>query len=218
MFSGLARRYQLFNRLSSLGLDKSWRSELVKRLFSARRVLDVGTGTGDLARDILVCHPEVNVVGVDLSFGMLVESGRCQGPSFPRIQAGVDRLPFKDGSFDWVVSAFVLRNLVMGGVLTGGLLELSRVLEPGGRLMFLDLTRPSRFILRWGHEIYGRTILPMIGRVLFGNKWPGSYLQRSINALPDTEVLRTCLLSNGFSKFECRPLWGGIVSLFTGVK
>lgn len=218
MFSGLAGRYRLFNRLSSLGLDHRWRRDLVKDLGPCARVLDVGTGTGDLAREILHRYPTARVVGADISSGMLVEGRRIKDPSPLWVQAGAERLPFKDGSFDRVVSAFVLRNLLVGGVLEAALVELSRVLEPGGRLAFLDLTRPSSFFVRWGHGIYGRTVLPLIGRLLFGKNWPGSYLETSIRALPSPQKLSNLFLLNGFSQFECRPQWGGIVSLFLGKK
>lgn len=218
MFSGLAGRYRLFNRLSSLGLDRQWRRGLVEILGPCARVLDVGTGTGDLAREILEQYPDVLVVGVDLSSGMLGEGQRIGGPSPQLVQAGAESLPFKNGAFEAVVSAFVLRNLFMGGVLAPALQEFSRVLEPGGRLLFLDLTRPSHFLVRWGHEFYGRTVLPLIGRVLFGRRWPGSYLESSIRALPSSSELRDLFLSNGFTQFECRPLWGGVISVFMGKK
>lgn len=219
MFSGLAGRYRLFNRLSSLGLDRLWRRELVKNMGPCSRVLDVGTGTGDLAREILERYPRARVVGADISSGMLGEGRRFLLETSPLwVQASAEKLPFRDQSFDFVVSAFVLRNLFLGGILEVALQELSRVLEPGGRLAFLDLTRPSSFLVRWGHGLYGRTVLPLIGRSLFGKKWPGAYLENSIRVLPAPQELGNLFCSNGFSRFECRPLWGGIVSLFLGKK
>ncbi|MBK8871390.1 MAG: ubiquinone/menaquinone biosynthesis methyltransferase [Elusimicrobia bacterium] len=218
MFSGLAGRYRVFNRLSSLGLDRQWRRTLVENLGPHKRVLDVGTGTGDLAREMLERYPAVQVVGVDVSSGMIAEGGRIKGPSPQWVQASAERLPFVNGSFGAVVSAFVLRNLFMGGILKVALQELSRVLEPGGRLVFLDLTRPSNVFVRWGRGLYGRTILPMIGRSLFGKNWPGSYLESSIRSLPSPQELSELFLANGFIQFECQPLWGGVVSLFIGKK
>ena len=219
MFSALAPRYQLFNRWSSLGLDDRWRLSVVKEVGDSRRILDLGTGTGDLASRIAAALPRATVVGVDLSFGMLVRGRRSlsERPPVP-LQASGESLPFRDASFDSVVSAFVLRNLFMGGVLAASLREASRVLGPEGRLAFIDLTRPGNFLLRWGHGLYGRTLLPFFGRVLFGKDWPGAYLSGSILALPPAESLSRLFLENGFSSFECRPLWGGIVSLFIGKK
>jgi demethylmenaquinone methyltransferase/2-methoxy-6-polyprenyl-1,4-benzoquinol methylase len=219
MFSALAPRYRSFNRWSSLGLDDRWRDRVVREVGGAGRVLDLGTGTGDLARGVGQLSQRPVVFGMDLSFEMLAVGQKTSKADSPRwVQGSGNQLPFRDGIFDAVVSAFVLRNLLLGGVLPESLLESFRVLRAGGRVVFLDLTRPKNFFLRWGHGIYGRTLLPFFGRVLFGNKWPGGYLASSIRALPKPEELGRLFLESGFSSFECRPLWGGIVSLFIGKK
>lgn len=219
MFSALAPRYRSFNRWSSLGLDDRWRDHVVKEIGDAGRVLDLGTGTGDLACRVGQGPQPPFVVGVDLSFEMLsVGRETGTGESSRWVQGSGNQLPFRDGVFDAVVSAFVLRNLLLGGVLSESLLESFRVLGAGGRVVFLDLTRPNNIFLRWGHGLYGRTLLPFFGRVLFGNDWPGGYLASSIRALPKPEEMGRLFLENGFSRFECRPLWGGIVSLFIGKK
>jgi demethylmenaquinone methyltransferase/2-methoxy-6-polyprenyl-1,4-benzoquinol methylase len=219
MFSALAPRYRLFNRWSSLGLDDRWRLRVVSEIGGARKILDLGTGTGDLARRIVKDQPQSFVVGIDLSHPMLIHGGFGPTLGSPKgVQGGADFLPFRGGSFDSVVSAFVLRNLFVGGVLPAAVRECHRVLAPGGRLVFLDLTRPKNVFVRWGHGIYGLTLLPAIGKAVFGTKWPGAYLARSIRDLPSPEALSRTFLNNGFSSFECRPLWGGIVSLFIGKK
>lgn len=219
MFSALAPRYQLFNRWSSLGLDGRWRTALVNELRDSHRVLDLGTGTGDLACGIAQQRPGTFVLGADLSFDMMVLGKRVVSTQAPVwVQASGEALPFRGASFDSVVSAFVLRNLFMGGVLAASLRESSRILGAGGRLIFLDLTRPTNVLVRWGHGIYGKTALPLIGRLMFGKNWPGAYLAGSIQALPSGETLGKLFMENGFSSYECRPLWGGIVSLFIGKK
>lgn len=219
MFSALAPRYRSFNRWSSLGLDGRWRGRVVRELGGANKILDLGTGTGDLACQVFKVHPQSFVVGMDLSFEMLRAGKETVGGDSPRwVQGSGNQLPFRDGTFDAVISAFVLRNLLLGGVLPDSLRESFRVLGAGGRVVFLDLTRPNNLFLLWGHGIYGRTFLPFFGRVLFGNKWPGEYLTRSIRALPSSQEVGRLFLDNGFSSFECRPLWGGIVSLFIGKK
>jgi demethylmenaquinone methyltransferase/2-methoxy-6-polyprenyl-1,4-benzoquinol methylase len=216
MFSALAPRYRLFNRWSSLGLDSWWRQRLLREVVGTRRVLDLGTGTGDLAWALGV---RAMVAGMDLSLDMLRQARNYgPGPSPHWIQGSAVGLPFGSGSFDVVVSAFVLRNLWVGGILSGALGESARVLEPGGRVVFLDLTRPVNPFLRWGHGVYNRTVVPFFGKVLFGKEWPGAYLANSIQGLPDPVALRRLFLDNGFSQFEHRPLSGGIVSLFIGKK
>jgi demethylmenaquinone methyltransferase/2-methoxy-6-polyprenyl-1,4-benzoquinol methylase len=220
MFSALAPRYRLFNRWSSLGLDHRWRGCVVREVAGARRVLDLGTGTGDLALRLIDGSPQPPiVVGLDLSLAMLDVGRRRQEKYLPFwVQGTADQLPFRSGVFDTVVSAFVLRNLFVGGVLVSAIGEASRILSEGGRAVFLDLTRPENFLVRLGHGIYNRTWVPLFGRLLFGKKWPGVYLSNSIRVLPDPEHLSRLFLNNGFSSFECRPLWGGIVSLFIGKK
>lgn len=219
MFSALAPRYQSFNRWSSLGLDGRWRDRVVRELGRAKKILDLGTGTGDLARLVAKGQSSSLVVGMDLSLEMVRVGKETAGNDSLRwVQGSGDQLPFQKGIFDAVVSAFVLRNLLLGGVLPDSLRESFRVLGAGGRVIFLDLTRPNNLLLRWGHGIYGRTLLPFFGRVLFGTQWPGGYLTRSIRALPSSQEMGRLFLESGFSSFECRPLWGGIVSLFIGKK
>ena len=218
MFSNLAPEYRRFNRWTSLGLDETWRQNVVREVVGARWVLDLGTGTGDLAWSVLAGpSPLPRVAAMDISADMLHHAER-QGwiPKPLWVQAGGDQLPFRAGTFDVVVSAYVLRNLLVGGVLDAVLRECVRVLTPEGRIVFLDLTRPDNALLRWGHGLYNRTILPMVGRWVFGPRWPGRYLCASIEALPSTGVLEQRFLAAGFKRFERRPLWGGIVSLFIG--
>jgi demethylmenaquinone methyltransferase/2-methoxy-6-polyprenyl-1,4-benzoquinol methylase len=148
---------------------------------------------------------------------MLRETGRRIN-DVALIQASAGGLPFASSKFDAVVSAYVLRNLQQGGLLAESLAEFHRVLAPGGKLVFLDLTRPRFAPLRWGHWIYLKTALPAIGRACFGARWPGAYLRRSIADLPSEDRLRSLWLSAGFRGFNIRPLWGGVVSLFIGSK
>ncbi len=220
MFSALAPRYRWFNRWSSLGMDGAWRRSVLSELAGAPRVLDLGTGTGDLAWRLQARRSLVSwTVGLDLSLDMLTQArAEGDGPSPVWVQGSADQLPFRSGSFDGVVSAFVVRNLFVGGILPSAVREVARVLRPGGRVVFLDLTRPNRFWLRWGHGIYTQTFLPFFGRILFGRRWPGSYLAASIRALPGPETFERLFHECGLSGFEVRPLWGGLVSLYLGRK
>lgn len=215
MFSRLAPRYDSFNRWSSLGLDGWWRKRLIARLPAGVDVLDVGCGTGDLS--LLAAAKGHRVTGLDFSPDML-EIARRRGPGLTWVQASAAGTGLPDASFGAVVSAYVMRNLYRGGLLDGSLREAFRVLRPGGRLMFLDLTRPRNGFLRRGHAIYMKTALPCIGRLVCGDRWPGDYLKTSIEELPPEAVLGKAFESVGFQNFRIVPLSGGIVSLFIAEK
>lgn len=211
MFSVLAPAYETFNRRSSLGLDKMWRARLASLVTPGAAVLDLGAGTGDLSR--LLYGRGARVVGADFS-GDMLRQARRSSPDLRWCQSGAEALAFQDGAFDVVLSAFVLRNLQQGAVLPAAARETARVLKPGGRMLFLDLTRPRSWFLRLGHGFYTRIVLPLVGRWSFGRHWPGAYLRGSIEALWPEEKLRTVFLDAGFRHFRVTPWWGGLVSLF----
>jgi demethylmenaquinone methyltransferase / 2-methoxy-6-polyprenyl-1,4-benzoquinol methylase len=216
MFSGLAPEYDRFNRWSSLGLDDRWRKTLAREVPPGAAVLDLGCGTGALTR-LLADRPKV--VGVDFSGEMLRRAKALPGgDSIAWTEASADALPFPDASFDAVVSAYVLRNFQRAGLLEKALAESFRVLRSGGKLLFLDLTRPRNPLLRLGHDAYVRTVVPAVGKALFGARWPGEYLRGSIEELWPPDRLRAAFEAAGFRRVDIRPLWGGTVSLFSGVK
>ncbi len=165
------------------------------------------------------------MTGLDFSFEMLGRANvltkgdrRFRGSAISWVQAGAQALPFPAGCFDAVVSAYVLRNLHKAGFLQACLSEAFRVLRPSGRLLFLDLTRPKGWLLRQGHGIYLKTVVPGVGRWLFGGRWPGDYLKDSIDGLMPEGSLKNLFENAGFSETRIRPLWGGIVSLFEAAK
>lgn len=215
MFSRLAPRYDSFNRFSSLGLDMWWRKRLVRGLPTGAAVLDMGCGTGDLA--LMAAAEGHRVTGLDFSPEML-EIARRRGPSLAWVEASAAETGLPDGAFGAVVSAYVMRNLYRGGLLDASLREAHRVLSPGGRVMFLDLTRPGNAFLRWGHGLYMKTALPLIGRLVCGDRWPGDYLKTSIEDLPAEGLLRGAFERAGFKNFKVSPMSGGIVSVFVGEK
>jgi demethylmenaquinone methyltransferase/2-methoxy-6-polyprenyl-1,4-benzoquinol methylase len=221
MFSRIVPEYQAFSRWSSLGCDSLWRQKLAKEVSGCRQVLDVGAGTGDVT--YLLAGQQKRAVGVDFSFEMLewAQKHPSQGrpaPTASWTQATAAALPFADGSFDGIVSAFVLRNLKKAGVLNDSLRECFRVLVPGGRLVFLDLTQPSGLLLKWGHALYNRTVMPLAGTLIFGPRWPGRYLADSIEELGGEAILGPLFQKAGFTDFRMTPLWGGVVSLIAAQK
>jgi demethylmenaquinone methyltransferase/2-methoxy-6-polyprenyl-1,4-benzoquinol methylase len=231
MFSRLVPGYDAFNFWSSLGMDEGWRREAVRPLSRGWKVLDLGAGTGALTRLAAAqvgfpATPHAGVVGLDFSHEMLLRARRLsEGPWSGKgakppdwVAGGAERLPFRSGTFDAVVSAFVLRNLHQGGVMSAALRECLRVLKPGGRLIVLDLKRPERRWLAWGHSIYTRTLVPLLGRLFFGRCWPGVYLTRSIDDLPTAPRLLEALESSGFASPRLTSLAGGVVGILQGVK
>ena len=218
MFDQLVAGYDRFNRLSSLGLDHRWRQAMVDRIPHGARVLDVGTGTGDTA--LLAASTADRVVGVDFSTGMVEAAKRKNTGTHPPHWhvADASRLPFKNSSFDVLTSSFVLRNLYRLDLLNASFQEAYRVLVRGGQLLALDLTRPRNTAMAWGHRLYMGTFLPLVGKTLFGKKWPGTYLRTSIQEFPEsTEILRR-LEEAGFTRARYTPLNGGVAGIFSAAK
>lgn len=218
MFNSLVPEYDRFNRLSSLGLDVLWRRELVQMFEKGSNILDVGTGTGDLAKEFL--NHKCVVTGVDFSEKMITAaeyklSGR-KGVSF-RVSSA-DELPFEPRSFDGIASSFVIRNLYQGGILSQSMREFFRVLRPGGQMIHLELTRPPRGLLSWGHKTYLKTVLPVIGWLNFGNRWPKDYLAETISKFPEAKRICQQMRWAGFERVCYYPLNGGIAGLYVGYR
>jgi demethylmenaquinone methyltransferase / 2-methoxy-6-polyprenyl-1,4-benzoquinol methylase len=216
MFDALVPEYDRFNRLSSLGLDVSWRREVARMFPVEAQVLDVGTGTGDLAKNLI--ERGCRVVGVDFSERMVLAARKKLGeaPNARFEVARADELPFEPRSFEGITSAFVIRNLHHGEVMSQSLREFYRVLKPGGQMVHLELTRPPQKLLSMGHRAYLRWILPLIGRVNFGERWPKDYLERTIEKFPDPRNVGQQMRWAGFEKIGFYPLSGGIAGLFVG--
>ena len=167
MFSAIAPRYDLLNRILSLGLDRRWRRVAIASLgeASSGQVLDVATGTGDLGFAVLK-NPEATVVGVDISESMLVEARNKAtrmevAGRITFVRGAAEQLPVESGTFDAAVVGFGVRNFQD---LHQALVELRRVLRPGGRLVVLEFGQPKSGLVRWANRLYGKWILPRIGR------------------------------------------------------
>ncbi|MGH2470940.1 MAG: bifunctional demethylmenaquinone methyltransferase/2-methoxy-6-polyprenyl-1,4-benzoquinol methylase UbiE [Candidatus Limnocylindria bacterium] len=220
MFDRIAPRYDLLNRLLSLGTDLSWRRRALEiaRLGDGMRALDVGTGTGDFALALLArSSRSATVTGVDISAGMLriAERRAAQarlGPRYERLIASVESLPFADGVFDVAVAGFVIRNV---GDIPRGLREIRRVLRPGGRAVILDLHTPRNPTVRRLYRAYS-FLSPRLAAAVGGDPDAYRYLPRSIEAFYDPEALAVLLREAGFTRVRFERLTFGIAAIHVG--
>ena len=211
MFDRVAPRYDLANHLLSGGLDFVWRAQAARTVarWRPRRVLDLATGSGDLALAIQRRLPGAEVTGADFSEKMLVRA-RNKGVA-KTVVADAMRLPFADSSFECVTIAFGLRNMVDWG---GALREMARVLTSGGHLLVLDFSIPKsafRHLYRW----YLHRGLPWLAGCVTGQKNAYQYLGGSIEEFPSGEAMLRLIEGSGFGKAVARPMTGGIVTLYT---
>jgi demethylmenaquinone methyltransferase / 2-methoxy-6-polyprenyl-1,4-benzoquinol methylase len=213
MFDVVSRRYDLFNDILSMGLDRWWRRQAVRTLSSppGTRVLDLGCGTGKLGA---LLASRCRVVGIDVSQEMLRLAQRAHGSRLRYVQGSAFRLPFCSGSFDAGVSGFVLRNLED---LPAAFAELSRVLRPGAPIAVVDITEPSHPLFRRLFDAYFRTAAPALG-ALAGKAGAYRYLVGSLGQIPPPEVVIDMLSAAGFARAAARPLTGGLVTLFTAAR
>ncbi len=219
MFDSIAPRYDLLNRVLSFGIDQRWRRQAVDLLRDAspRRILDVATGTADLALQVLTLEPE-KVIGVDISEEML-RIGRqkiSEAGEEARVElrkGDSERLPFSDSQFDAALVAFGVRNFENLG---RGLQEIQRVLRPGGKLVVLEFSHPRAFPVKQVYGFYSRYILPRVGGAVSGDAGAYKYLPDSVAAFPDGEDFLSQLDSAGFGELLWKPLTFGVASLYRG--
>lgn len=221
MFDRIAPRYDLLNRLMSLGLDRHWRRRAIDALGARGQghYLDIGCGTGDVSLDLLRRNPAATVLGVDLSQSMLRLAGekarRAGLESRVTFQAAdAVALPFAGEAFDGILCAFCFRNIAHHAL---ALNEMRRVLRPGGRLVILELTAPAGRWMRGLHRFYTHRIVPVLGRCLsLGSAY--RYLAESIDHFPPAPRVLESLGQAGFEGAEHWPLTGGAVAVFVAVK
>lgn len=218
MFDSLAPRYDRFNRWASLGMDVGWRRATLRSLEISPDavVLDVATGTGDLA--LAAARWARRVIGCDFAPEMIrIASRKAERRGRVRFQvARAEALPYRHEAFDGVTSAFAMRNVKP--VLDEVLAEAHRVLRPGGRLAILEFSRPRVAPVRWAHDLYTRWIMPLIGRALTGSAEPFEYLYRSISDWDTPEAFAGRLREAGFEGVGYRLMGLGTVALHTARK
>ena len=210
MFDRAARRYDLLNRLLTFGLDRRWRRRSVGLLAlpPTSLVADLACGTGDFCGELEKAGHRA--VGVDFSAGML----RHASTPAPLVRADVLRLPLADGSVDGAVGGFALRNLSDLGAFYA---EAARAVRPGGRIALLEVAEPAGRVLRWGHRIYFRRVVPAIGGLL-SDRAAYRYLPASVRFLPAPQALAEQLRAAGFSDIEHHLFSAGIAQLFTATR
>lgn len=222
MFNRIAPYYDLLNRLLSLGIDTRWRKRAIRELAADRPalVLDVATGTADVALETAGRLRPEKIIGVDISAEML-EIGRRKIKkrgldTVIELQEGdSENLPFPNNTFDAITVAFGVRNFEN---LEMGLAEMLRVLKPEGKLVVLEFSQPSSFPFKQVFHAYFRHILPLIGRVTSRDPRAYRYLYESVQAFPNGGDFIDILTKTGYKSNQCIPLTFGICSIYTGQK
>jgi demethylmenaquinone methyltransferase/2-methoxy-6-polyprenyl-1,4-benzoquinol methylase len=213
MFNAIAERYELVNSVCSGGRDRYWRRKAVALAKVTRedRVLDIACGTGDFARAFLAGGAGT-IIGCDFAHKMLALA--ASGPNAAAIQwveADAQRLPFRGGAFTLTSCAFGVRNFQK---LEAGLREMHRVLQPGGRAVILEFTRPGGSLIRRLYEIYSRRIMPAAATLISRDKTGAyRYLPQSVVSFVSAGQMSAALQSAGFAKVQATPLTFGVVTV-----
>ena len=222
MFDEIAPRYDLLNRLLSFGVDRRWRRIAVSQLVIPPdgRVLDVATGTGDVALEIArQTAASVRIVGADFTQGMLVRGREKIAASSQRgrielVNAPCEALPHPDRTFDGVTIAFGIRNVVDR---ERGLGEMARVLKPGGRVVVLEFATPRSRLFRAVYLCYFHQLLPRLGGLL-SRRSAYQYLPESVQEFPDRQTFPAMMAAAGLTALRHIDLTGGIAVVYVGTK
>ena len=224
MFDSIARRYDFMNSAMSLGQHKHWRNKALNAALKALphkdeyKVLDVATGTGDVAFRLHSLLPSAIITGIDLSDGML-EIARKKLAELPLSQQKLMAfgkgnslsMPFHDGQFDLITVAYGVRNF---SDLRKGLMEMRRVLAPEGVLCIIELSTPTSFVTKAAYKLYTGHLIPWMGKKVTGDPRAYSYLPESIAACPQRDDMASLLYSCGFSRVEWKSLSFGALTYY----
>lgn len=215
MFAKIAHRYDLMNRLMTGGQDIRWRKEVIQlaRLSPNASLLDLGTGTGDLAREALTQVPQARVTAADFTLEMMRVGKRNGDLNFS--SADALNLPFKDKTFDAVVSGFLMRNVTD---VQQALKEQHRTLKPGGRIVVLDTTRPKQNLLTPFIKFHMHVIIPTVGGLLSGMRDAYKYLPDTTEGFLTAEELSVRMVATGFRKVKFKRLMFGTIAIHWGEK
>lgn len=217
MFTRIAHRYDLMNRLMTAGQDVHWRKKVIEhaRLQKYGFLLDLGSGTGDLVREALEQQPKAKVIAADFTLEMMRVGQRQDHTRLPWSAADALNLPFRKNTFDAIVSGFLMRNV---GDIQQALREQYRTLKPGGRLVILDTTKPKRNLftpLIWLHM---HVVIPVLGGLLSGFKDAYNYLPDSTEEFVTAKELAVRMAAVGFKKINFEVLMFGTIAIHWGEK
>jgi len=221
MFARIARCYDFMNRLMTLGRDQAWRRYAARQaaLPHGGLALDVATGTADLALALARHSPHGHVVGVDfpemIGMGRVKVAAAGENPRIRFVIGDALQLPFTDGCFDAVTSGFALRNVAD---IPQAFAEMSRVVKAGGRVVCLEIARPTLHIFRQLFHIYFYRLVPLLGRTIAGQEEAYHYLPRSLTHFLSPEELKAVMERVGLSKVWHRRLMLGTAAVHVGVK
>jgi demethylmenaquinone methyltransferase/2-methoxy-6-polyprenyl-1,4-benzoquinol methylase len=223
VFDSVATRYDLMNDLMSLGIHRLWKRFAVQLtgVRAGQRVLDLASGTGDLAARLAgLVGPEGTVVMSDINAAMLsrgrdrmLDDGRAGTVRYAQLDA--EALPFPDGSFDCVTIGFGLRNVTHK---ERALAEMHRVLRPGGRALVLEFSHPTTAPLKAAYDLYSFQVLPRLGRLVASDEASYRYLAESIRMHPDQQTLKAMMEAAGFERCDVHNLTGGVVAVHRGFR
>ncbi|MGB5942027.1 MAG: bifunctional demethylmenaquinone methyltransferase/2-methoxy-6-polyprenyl-1,4-benzoquinol methylase UbiE [Leeuwenhoekiella sp.] len=221
MFDTISGEYDGLNRVISFGIDVKWRKKVVALVAKTNpeNVLDVATGTGDLAINLAKTGAK-EVIGLDISNGML-EVGRKKitaknlDGTIKMVQADSENLPYPEDHFDAITVAFGIRNFE---TLEKGLAEILRVLKPGGIFVILETSVPTKFPFKQGYQLHSKVILPLVGKLFSKDRKAYSYLGESASVFPFGEALNNILRKTGFTQVVDHPQTMGVATIYTASK
>lgn len=221
MFNNIAHRYDFLNHLLSMGIDKIWRRKAIKLLkhIPHPKVLDIATGTGDLALAAMRLKPEV-VIGLDISKGMLKMAQRKVNKkglsrSIKLIQGDSENMPFLDNEFDAITVAFGVRNFEN---LHKGLVEMHRVLKPNGKVVILEFSNPTKFPVKQIYGFYFKNVLPFWGGLFSKDKAAYTYLPESVRAFPEGKLFEDEMIKANIRPIKSYKQTFGVATIYFGEK
>lgn len=221
MFNNISQKYDFLNHFLSVGIDKIWRKKAVKKLGAVqpKRILDLATGTGDFAIALLKLNPE-QIIGMDISEGML-EVGRVKmkkhgHDAIVSMQLGdSENLPFEDNYFDGLTVGFGVRNYEN---LEKGLSEMLRVIRPGGMVVILEFSKPTKFPVKQYYSFHSKYLIPFFGKMISKDSSAYTYLPDSIKAFPEGNAFMEIMNKVGYVKTDRQIVSGGIATIYSGQK